>query len=86
MDLLSKEFADSALDKEEASSLSIGYKHSENVVINANKNGLYLERLDYSPITGGKGNVEYISLFSLAGKNNEVNIDEIIEKGKALKN
>ena len=33
--LLSKEFADSALDKEEASSLSIGYKHSENVVINA---------------------------------------------------
>jgi translation initiation factor IF-2 len=35
LDLLSKEFADSALDKEEASSLSIGYKHSENVVINA---------------------------------------------------
>ena len=32
--LLSKEFADSALDKEEASSLSIGFK-SENVVINA---------------------------------------------------
>jgi translation initiation factor IF-2 len=35
LDLLSREFADSALDKEEASSLSIGYKHSENVVINA---------------------------------------------------
>ncbi len=35
LDLLSKEFADSALDKEEASSLSIGYKHSENVIINA---------------------------------------------------
>jgi len=35
LDLLSKEFADSALDKEEASSLSIGSKHSENVVINA---------------------------------------------------
>jgi translation initiation factor IF-2 len=33
--LLSKEFADSALDKEEASSLSIGIKHSENVIINA---------------------------------------------------
>ncbi len=33
--LLSKEFADSALDKEEASSLSIGSKHSENVVINS---------------------------------------------------
>lgn len=35
LDLLSKEFADSALDKEEASSLSIGYKHSENVVIDS---------------------------------------------------
>lgn len=35
LDLLSKEFADSALDKEEASSLSIGGKHAENVVIDA---------------------------------------------------
>ena len=35
LDLLSKEFADSALDKEEASSLSIGTKHSEDVVIDA---------------------------------------------------
>lgn len=33
LNLLSREFADSALDKEEASSLSIGSKHSENVVI-----------------------------------------------------
>ncbi len=33
LDILSKEFAESALDKEEASSLSIGVKHSENVVI-----------------------------------------------------
>ncbi len=33
LDLLSKEFADSALDKEEASSLSIGSKHTENIVI-----------------------------------------------------
>jgi len=58
----------------------------ENVVANANKNGLHLERLDYSPITGGKGNVEYISLLSLEGGNNEINIDEIIEEGKTLKN
>lgn len=58
----------------------------ENVVANADKNGLHLERLDYSPITGGKGNVEYISLLSLEGGNNEINIDEIIEKGKTLKN
>ncbi|MGF1638241.1 MAG: translation initiation factor IF-2 [Cyclobacteriaceae bacterium] len=33
--LLSREFADSALDKEEASGLTIGSKHNENVVINA---------------------------------------------------
>lgn len=33
LDLLSKEFADSELDKEEARSLSIGGKHSENVII-----------------------------------------------------
>ena len=35
LDLLSREFADSALDKEEASSLSIGTKHAEDVVIDA---------------------------------------------------
>ena len=35
--ILSREFADSALDKEEASSLSIGTKHSGNVVIDASK-------------------------------------------------
>ncbi len=35
LDLLSKEFADSASDKEEASSLSIGNKHSEDVIIDS---------------------------------------------------
>ncbi len=35
LDLLSKEFADSALDREEASGLSIGTKHIENVVIDS---------------------------------------------------
>ena len=33
LDLLLKEFADSALDKEEALSLSIGSKHTENIII-----------------------------------------------------
>ncbi|MCG8307992.1 MAG: translation initiation factor IF-2 [Cytophagales bacterium] len=40
LDLLSKEFADSALDKEEASSLSIGSKHAEDVVIDAESDNL----------------------------------------------
>ena len=35
LSLLAREFADSALDKEEASSLMIGAKHSENVVIDS---------------------------------------------------
>lgn len=58
----------------------------ENVIENANSNKLYLEALDYSPITGGKGNVEYISLLSLVEKETPVDIDEVIEKGKTLKN
>ena len=40
----------------------------------ANKNGLYLQKLTYSPIVGEKkGNIEYIGLFS---KNNLGKIDE----------
>ncbi|NJN28157.1 MAG: translation initiation factor IF-2 [Cyclobacteriaceae bacterium] len=41
LDLLSKEFADSALDKEEASSLSIGSKHTENIVIDSESEHAY---------------------------------------------
>ncbi len=35
LDMLSKEFADSALDKEEASEITIGSKHTDNLVIKA---------------------------------------------------
>lgn len=38
LNLLSREFADSALDREEASSLSIGSKHAEDVIIDAESN------------------------------------------------
>jgi len=58
----------------------------DNVIKNAGLNKLYLEALDFSPITGGKGNVEYISLFSLMEQESQVDIDEVIEKGKTLKN
>ncbi len=57
----------------------------KNVVENANKNGLFLEALDYSPITGGKGNVEYISLLSLDENLPKVDIKKVIEDGKILK-
>ncbi|WP_027128420.1 TlyA family RNA methyltransferase [Fusobacterium perfoetens] len=44
----------------------------EKVVKSANENGLYLEALDISPIKGGKGNTEYLSLF---GKNKKIDIN-----------
>ena len=42
----------------------------ERVIKEAEKHGLYLEKLDFSPIKGGKGNSEYISLFGLEKKDN----------------
>ncbi|MGL4534240.1 MAG: TlyA family RNA methyltransferase [Fusobacteriaceae bacterium] len=49
--------------------------------------GLYLEKLDFSPIKGGKGNVEYISLFSLTNSGKiytENDIQEIAKEGESL--
>lgn len=63
-------------------------KHSmaiENVIESAEKSGLYLEGLDVSPITGGKGNVEYISCFSKVKNENKIDIKSIIEAGKEIK-
>ncbi len=59
----------------------------EKVIKNAKENLLYLKKIDFSPIKGGKGNVEYISLFSL--KKNEVELtrnifEKIIESGQTL--
>lgn len=61
------------------------------VIESAEKNGLRLEKLDFSPIKGGKGNSEYISLFGLKEneeerkqsynekENKEINIEEIVD-------
>ena len=50
------------------------------VIEEAEKNGLYLEKLDFSPIKGGKGNSEYISLFGLKKiENNDINIEDIVD-------
>lgn len=51
----------------------------EKVVKSANENGIYLEALDISPIKGGKGNIEYISLFG-KNKKNDINIKERLDK------
>ena len=52
----------------------------ERVIKETEKHGLYLEKLDFSPIKGGKGNSEYISLFGLEKKDNaDINIENIVE-------
>ena len=55
------------------------------VVESATEYGLHLHCLDFSPITGGKGNIEYISLFSLEETKNIVNIDEVVEESRKLR-
>ena len=54
------------------------------IIEKANSFGLYIEELDYSPITGGKGNVEYISLFSFFGPNKKIDVDSIIKSIRIL--
>ncbi|MGL4688138.1 MAG: TlyA family RNA methyltransferase [Fusobacteriaceae bacterium] len=59
----------------------------ERVIKSAKENLLYLKKIDFSPIRGGKGNVEYISLFSLKKNDTELNRDifeEIIKNGQTL--
>ena len=55
------------------------------VVESANEYGVKLHQLDFSPITGGKGNIEYISLFSLAETKNTVDIDKVVEESRTLR-
>lgn len=56
----------------------------ENVIENAKENGLKLKGLDFSPITGTKGNVEYISLFELGEDESTINIEAVVKLGKNL--
>lgn len=43
----------------------------ENVILTANSFGFYIQAIDISPIKGGDGNVEYISLFSNKAQTNK---------------
>jgi 23S rRNA (cytidine1920-2'-O)/16S rRNA (cytidine1409-2'-O)-methyltransferase len=58
----------------------------EKVVESAENIGLYIEALDYSPITGTKGNIEYISLFSLKKSTAKIDIKGVIDNSLQLKN
>ncbi len=52
----------------------------------ANDFGLKLIELDVSPITGTKGNVEYISLFGLKEESErKIDVESVVESGKKLK-
>lgn len=56
----------------------------ENVIKSAEEIGLHINGIDVSPITGSKGNVEYISCFSkIPGE--VYNIEEVVKAGEKLK-
>ena len=55
------------------------------VIEEGEKNGFFIEGLDFSPITGTKGNVEYISIFGLKVENKKnIDIDGTVENGRNL--
>lgn len=56
----------------------------EQVVEAAKECNLTLKALDFSPITGSKGNVEYISLFVIGKNDTSVNIEHVVKEGKNL--
>lgn len=57
---------------------NVHLKIIEDIVEFSKEKGIYLNKIDFSPITGSKGNIEYITLFS---KNN----DTIVEKDEIIK-
>lgn len=58
-----------------------------NVIKFFNKNNFYLQGLDFSPIKGGDGNIEYISLFTNKfNKNTELEIDKVVNIAFAQNN
>ena len=55
----------------------------KNVIDYASSIGLYTVALDYSPIKGPAGNIEYIVLFSTdESKKSNINIEEIVQKSE----
>lgn len=57
----------------------------KDIIEYSEKEGLYLEGLDFSPITGTKGNIEYISFFGQESSNKkDIDIEEVVKSGKTL--
>lgn len=55
-------------------------KAIKKVIDSASENGLCVKNVTYSPIKGGKGNIEYIALFKKNSKSAEIDIKFIVEQ------
>ena len=51
----------------------------EKVIEFARADGFILEKLTYSPITGGEGNIEFLGLFVKEGKETTIDIENVVE-------
>ena len=51
----------------------------EKVIEFARADGFILEKLTYSPIPGGEGNIEFLGLFVKEGKETAINIENVVE-------
>jgi 23S rRNA (cytidine1920-2'-O)/16S rRNA (cytidine1409-2'-O)-methyltransferase len=47
------------------------------------KAGLFINQLDYSPIKGGSGNIEFISIIETKYKN-QIDIDSVVKKAHMM--
>lgn len=50
------------------------------------KIGFIVLDLDYSPIKGPEGNIEYLMFIGKTGDNADINIDEVVERSHSLNN
>lgn len=54
-----------------------------NVVAFGKENGLYAKGLDFSPVTGAKGNIEYLLFMTRKLCDNEIDIEGVVEESHA---
>lgn len=57
----------------------VHYQVIENVIKFAKNDGFILEKLTYSPITGGEGNIEFLGLFVKDGKEAFIDIESVVD-------
>ncbi len=57
----------------------VHYQVVQNVIEFAKRDGFILEKLTYSPITGGEGNIEFLGLFVKDGKESFIDIESVVD-------